>query len=87
MLETRKSFVRYISHELRTPLNTVYSGIKLAIQQFQTESEKSNREVHFDNSSSKVSSCKIYNCDNEQKEVLQEISMACGRNIERISYV
>ena len=82
MLETRKSFVRYISHELRTPLNTVYSGIKLAIQQFQTESEKSNREVHFDNSSSKVSSCKIYNCDNEQKEVLQEISMACGVAVE-----
>ena len=29
MLESKKSYVRYISHELRTPLNTAFLGLKL----------------------------------------------------------
>ena len=29
LLQTKKSYVRYISHELRTPLNTAFLGLKL----------------------------------------------------------
>jgi signal transduction histidine kinase len=29
LLESKKSYVRYISHELRTPLNTAFLGLKL----------------------------------------------------------
>ena len=29
LLDSKKSYIRYISHELRTPLNTAYLGLKL----------------------------------------------------------
>ena len=29
LLESKRSYVRYISHELRTPLNTAFLGLKL----------------------------------------------------------
>ena len=29
LLDSKRSYVRYISHELRTPLNTAYLGLKL----------------------------------------------------------
>ena len=67
-METRKAFVRYISHELRTPLNTIFAGIKLAIQQCLSKSYNSTNSDAT--------------CSNEQKEILQEISLACGVAVE-----
>ena len=29
LLDSKRSYIRYISHELRTPLNTAYLGLKL----------------------------------------------------------
>jgi signal transduction histidine kinase len=34
LLDSKKSYVRYISHELRTPLNTTFLGMRLLIKEF-----------------------------------------------------
>lgn len=34
LLDSKKSYVRYISHELRTPLNTTFLGMRLLITEF-----------------------------------------------------
>ena len=82
-METRKSFVRYISHELRTPLNTVFMGLKLAIQRLQSESDKSYLAPSVScKSVARRHSVKGNEKENEQSEILQEISLACGVAVE-----
>ena len=36
LLDSKRSYVRYISHELRTPLNTAFLGLKLLTEEFKT---------------------------------------------------
>ena len=82
-METRKSFVRYISHELRTPLNTVFMGLKLAIQRLQSESDKPYTVPSVSSKSvTRRHSLKDTEKGNEQNEILQEISLACGVAVE-----
>lgn len=56
MIETKKSYVRYISHELRTPLNAVFIGIKLLLDQISptacSDLEIERRQILQDTSSS-----------------------------------
>ena len=60
----------YISHELRTPLNTVFAGMKLALKPYQQTDL--NSELH-----SLVQSEEQEKKRTEQKDILQEISLAC----------
>ena len=79
-METNKAFVRYISHELRTPLNVVFTGIKLALRPYDNlMSSKSNKSSDNITSNNKKDSFKKRK---EQKEILQEISLACGVAVE-----
>ena len=39
LLESKKSYVRYISHELRTPLNTAFLGLKLLTSDLKASSD------------------------------------------------
>lgn len=39
LLDSKKSYVRYISHELRTPLNTTFLGMRLLIKEFKRSND------------------------------------------------
>ena len=44
LLDSKKSYVRYISHELRTPLNTTFLGMRLLIKEFQMNNDPHYKE-------------------------------------------
>ena len=44
LLDSKKSYVRYISHELRTPLNTTFLGMRLLIKEFQMNDDPHYKE-------------------------------------------
>lgn len=47
MLQSKKSYVRYISHELRTPLNTAFLGLKLLTLELKASNDPKDVE-HYD---------------------------------------
>jgi signal transduction histidine kinase len=44
VLESKKSYVRYISHELRTPLNTAFLGLKLLTNELKSSKNPKDME-------------------------------------------
>jgi signal transduction histidine kinase len=44
LINSKKSYVRYISHELRTPINTVYLGLKLITKQLKNSNDPKDSE-------------------------------------------
>jgi signal transduction histidine kinase len=44
LLESKKSYVRYISHELRTPLNTAFLGLKLLTNELKASNNPRDME-------------------------------------------
>jgi signal transduction histidine kinase/CheY-like chemotaxis protein len=47
LLQSKKTYVRYISHELRTPLNTAFLGLKLLTNEFKASNEMRDVE-HYE---------------------------------------
>ena len=46
LLDSKRTYVRYISHELRTPLNAAFLGLKLVTDRLQDSTDEVEQEMY-----------------------------------------